>query len=536
MKSAYFSDDLVASSKFGIIISKNGSSEFLTNNDRNIEIERIEEKYKDNTIFYLRVRNASKKPIKINSFVISEFFMSNKGVKEIMENNWLQCSEIGYKKLNYQTKRNMGFLQRDQNPYSFLKEYGYVEGSIISEWFTCLRYKEESLFIGAVTTGDQFSQIYIKNNEVDMFIRITSQYDGITLKPGQVVKSEKIFLKLGKEGLIQTEFAKILSYYMKVKRVLPPIRAMCCSYYWNKNKITEEIINNELDSIQKINEGINFDYIQLDAGYTRYFGDWTDYKERFPNGFSNIVSRIRSLGYEAGIWISPFAINPGTRLHDHHKSWLIKNGHKKHFEGRWTSPFDTLSNEVDLEVLDPTKDEVKDYLRQVLLHFKKEGFRLFKLDFMYPLCLSNNFSKGVTRAQALREGIQLIRSVLGEECLILSGISQLSPLVGLVDYVRTGIDTMNPFVENLPGIKSWVNNFMLKNNIEESKLRLFLNGVVWRADPDCLVFNGHSGLDIELIKEHKKLAKENKMSLWIGDSIAQIDDDHKREIINFLKE
>ena len=82
-----------------------------------------------------------------------------------------------------------------------------------------------------------------------------------------------------------------------------------------------EIINKELDVLENLPERINLDYFQLDAGYAKYFGDWLDYKERFPKGFANIINRIKRLGYKPGIWISPFSINPGTKLHDEHKSW-----------------------------------------------------------------------------------------------------------------------------------------------------------------------------------------------------------------------
>ncbi len=534
IKSAQSIEKAIDGSNFGITISDGEGFKFLNHSEQNIEIERIEEKYNGNKIISLRVRNTSKSPINIYSFVVSDFLISDERPVQIMENNWLQCSEVSYKGLDYHTKRNKGFLQRDQNPYSFLDKYGYVKGSIISEWFTTIRFNNKSLFIGAVTTANQFSQIYIKNGKSNLSIRVTCQYDGLILNPGQVIKSEKIFFKVGEEEGIQKDFAKSLAHYMNVKKVSSPISAMCCSYYWNGNKITDEIVNKELDAIQSLPTKLNLDYIQFDAGYTKYFGDWLDYEERFPDGFVGILSKIKQMGYSAGIWLSPFSINPGTKLHDHHKSWLLHDGYKKHFEGRWTSPFDTLSDYIDLEVLDPTNDEVKKYLKEVLLHFKDLGFTLFKLDFMYPVCLSNSYSKPVTRAQALREGMEYIREILGDECLILSGITQLSSVVGIADYVRTGIDTMNPFVKSLPGLKSWVNNLMLENNIKESNLRLFLNGVVWRADPDCLVFTNNTGLDENLIKKHKQFALENNMSLWIGDSVSQMDDQNSRKMIDFI--
>ena len=513
------------------------SNYYLLPDAKNIEVERIEEKYKLNQIYYLRVRNISNKPIIINSFVVAEFMLPvSIKIKSVLENNWLQCSEISYKNIDESTIKNKTFLQRDQNPYSFKKEYGYIENSIISEWFTSVNLEEENIFLGAVTTKDQFAQIFVKKTEIGTVIRVTCQFDGLTLKPGQVVKSEKIYIGVGEESENKKLFSNALAHFMNIKKIAKPIKAMCCSYYWNANKITEEIINNEINTLENLPQKLKLDYIQLDAGYTEYFGDWLSYKTRFPKGFTEIIKRINSLGYKAGNWISPFSINPGTKLHDHHKSWLIKAEHKKHFEGRWTSPLDNISNITDLEVLDPTNENVREYIKNVLMHFKELGFRLFKIDFLYPVCLSNNYSKPVTRAQALRSGLELIKDTLGDDCEILSGITQLSSVVGIADFVRTGIDSLNPFVSYIPLLNNIINESMFESNLNESSYRSFLNGVVWRADPDILVFRNNLGISNDLIKKQHKFIKENDMSLWIGDNISSLDEKTKSELVQYFND
>lgn len=498
-----------------------------------IEVERIISKEKDNTIFRIRARNDSGSSVKIYSFIVAEFIIPGK-IEKVLEHGWLQCSEVSYKTPDEETVESKVFLQRDQNHFSFKKDYGYIDGSVISEWFTVIKSKEKDVFIGAVTTADMFSQIFVKKEDEGIRVRVTCQYDGLILKPGEVLYSEKIFFGEGKQELLEKQFAESLARHMNVKKVAEPIRAMCNSYYWNGNKISDESINRELDALENLPQKLDLDYFQIDAGYTKYFGDWLDYRERFPNGFEPIVERIKRLGYKPAIWLSPFAISPATKLHDHHASWLLKGDHKKHFEGRWTSPFDALSPDIDLEVLDPTNPEVKKYLTDVLTHFKNLGFTLFKIDFMYPVCLSEKFSKNVTRAQALREGIAHIRKVLGDECLLLTCITQISPLVGLADFVRTGIDSLNPFVCGIPGINRLVNEFMLEKNIRESEMRLFMNGVVWRADPDMLIFRKGTGVDEKTIEEHKNFAKENHMSMWIGDSVAELDDEGRKNLLRFF--
>lgn len=530
-------ENLLSDSQYEVIVKKGSGWELFGPESKKLQIERIVSKEGDNLIFKLRVRNVSKTSFNINSFVISDLFLPKNLIpRKVLEHGWLQCSEVAYKKLNQPTEKNQIFLRRDQNPFSFKEEFGYIPESIISEWFTILDFGADTLLIGAVTIADQFSQIYIKKLDAGVEVKVTSQFDGLMLEPGQVTMSESIIFSFGGKEKVETDFAKSLAKHMGIKKVLPPIKAMCCSYYWHGNKITEESINGELDALENLPEKLNLDYFQLDAGYTRYFGDWLNYEKNFPNGFEDIVNRIRAMGYKPGIWISPFAINSEMKLHSKHKNWFLK-GKKSdnHFEGRASSPIDSLVPDLDLEVYDPTNEEFRKYLREVLLHFKSLGFEFFKIDFMYPVCLTNKYSKPVTRAQALRSGVKLIRDTLGDTP-ILSCISQLSPLVGLVDYVRTGIDTLNPFVCGVPILNKAVNDFMLVKDLKEGENRLFLNGIVWRADPDMLVFRKGTGIDEKKLKKQKQMAKKNKMCLWVGDSVSHLDEAEKSNLIRFFND
>lgn len=524
--------NLIDSSSFGVF-TDSGFEDTLTMPG----LERIKGREGDGFYLQLRLRNPTQNIKQLNSFLVTEIIIPKKiRIGKILEHGWLQCSEVTYKNLSESSKINKIFLQRDQNPSSYIPEYGYIAGSIVSEWFTSVEMNGGMLFVGALTTKDQFTSIYLKDTNEGVVLRVACQLDGIEIKPGMSLVSEKVYFGFGEEGKVKEDFSKCLAKNMNIKSVKPRAKGMCNSYYWNGNKIDELIINNELDAIESLPGRLDLDYFQLDAGYTDFFGDWTDYKKRFPNGFEPVIKRINGLGYKPGIWLSPFAINPATKLHQHHPSWLLRGDHKSHFEGRFTSPFDTLMDVLDLEVLDPTKEEVKNYLSGVFGHFRDLGFKLFKIDFMYPLCLSKKYSKPVTRARALYDGVKHIKDVLGDECSLLTGISQISPIAGLADYVRTGIDTMNPFVCGLPGLNKMVNEFMLEKGIEETKARLFLNGKVWRGDPDCLVFRKDTGLGEKIIKEHKELALKNDLSLWIGDSIAKMDAKTQKDLVQFFRQ
>lgn len=522
-------------SDFGIFVKIGSKVEYLDSQSNLVKISRKAERIKDGRVLRISLQNKSRKIIKVLSSVVVDFKLPHGfRPKEILEHGWLQCSEVKYKSLGNPTKQKRIFFRRDQNSFSFDENYGYLSDSIISEWFTVLRLNSSSLIIGAITTADQFSQIFVRKEGKATRVRVTCQFDGLAIQPGEIVKSEKITFLQGEEEKTLKRFAGLVARAMDVKKPKPPIKAMSCSYYWNGNRVTEEIVDKELNAISAMSEKLNIDYIQIDAGYTRHFGDWLDYGKTFPGGMKKLVSRINRLGYKAGIWLSPFAINPATKLFKKHRSWFLRNGKGKIFDSRFSSPFDSLIPGLDFRAVDPTNEEFRKYLKKILGHFLDQGFKLFKIDFMYPVCLSTRYSIPMTRAQALRSGIKLIRETVGEECYVLSAITPLSPIVGLVDSARMGVDTLSPLVCKLPGIRTVINNRMLESNMQENRLRKFFNGVLWANDPDCLVFREGTGIDERLIEEHKRFAVKNNMSLWTGDSIARMSRESEKKLLKFF--
>ncbi|HRN71225.1 MAG TPA: alpha-galactosidase, partial [Candidatus Woesebacteria bacterium] len=400
-----------------------------------------------------------------------------------------------------------------------LEEYGYLKGSLISEWFSRVSFEKIHLMVGALTTSDQYTVIYLKNDGGLIKVRVVCQFDEVELPVGEKLKTEKVVFMWDKKSCLENQFAKLVSKRMKLKNVVREISGICCAYYAQGNKVNEEYVMNTLYKIdEKKNAGhlVNTDTILIDAGYCE-FGDWLNYKNQFPKGMKYIASEIRSRGFKAGIWIAPIIATINSQLYQTHKNWFIQG-----FEGRKTQPFDFIDS-LSLMILDPTLSEVKDYLGKVYRQYYDWGFRVFKIDFVYPLGFTTDFSKNVTRAQALTGLLDVIKSSVGKDAVFLSAISQLSPLVGYIDFVRTGIDTTSPLSYAFPVFRGVVNNYMLKKNIESFKGRNFLNGKVWNADIDCLVLNQNTGLDKNLIIEQQILMNQSN-SRWVGDDIGKADD------------
>jgi alpha-galactosidase len=52
-------------------------------------------------------------------------------------------------------------------------------------------------------------------------------------------------------------------------------------------------------------------------------GDWYVNEEKFPNGLKPLISYVKSLGMDFGIWVEPEMVNPDSELYRKHPDWVI---------------------------------------------------------------------------------------------------------------------------------------------------------------------------------------------------------------------
>jgi alpha-galactosidase len=491
-------------------------------NHRGLKIELEDKKINKSTrIMRIRVKNIGKEVLHINSFLIGEFEISSNGINKVLENGWGQSSFSGYKPFGGYTKRNLFFLKRDQNPFSFNSHYGYLEKSIVNEWYTQLVSKDHAVVIGAVTVKEQYSQVFLKLVGNKLIVRVTSQFDGLPLKPGKEVYSEKAAIVIGSIKNSLEKFGSLLKELNEVTQISKPPTGLCCAYYHQGNKVNEQYILEQLKAIDRIPWKLGLEYIQIDAGYSLW-GDWLNTKKQFPKGMEFIVREIKKRGMKAGIWIAPFVASPRSKLFKEHNEWFLKDNDGNDFEARFTSPLDFLPS-LQFRVLDVTRPEVQNYLTKVIKQFVDWGFELIKTDFTYPIGFFSNYSKPMTRVQVTRLGFETIRNAAGGgKTHIMSGITQLSPLVGLIDSVRVGFDTINPFVCGIPIVDRLVNHWMLNQNLRNCEARQFLNGKIWINDADCLVCKPNSGLSKQMLDKHFQFISNYGGSRWIGDHLGKL--------------
>jgi len=66
----------------------------------------------------------------------------------------------------------------------------------------------------------------------------------------------------------------------------------------------------------------------------RGLGDWFPNPRKFPDGIGPLVSHVRSLGMQFGIWVEPEMVNPDSDLYRAHPDWVLHFPHRPRTEHR----------------------------------------------------------------------------------------------------------------------------------------------------------------------------------------------------------
>ena len=262
-----------------------------------------------------------------------------------------------------------------------------------------------------------------------------------------------------------------------------------CSWYNLYAAITEENILEHLRGAVAVRdrENLPLRVFQIDDGFTPEMGDWLLVKPQFPRGMKPLLDDIRAAGFTPGLWIGPWMVGNRSRLYREHPDWVVRD--------RLTGdplPVMTFYGEFrwhkrseEYYTLDTTHPDAFDYLRTVFRTWRHEwGCEYFKTDFMhFPTVYGPEravwHTPGLTRVEIWRQVAEMIREEIGDATWLGCGCPLWAP-VGLVDGLRIGRDV---------GVE-WRGSedvHSAESLLRDQATRNFANGILWQADPDCIL-------------------------------------------------
>jgi alpha-galactosidase len=342
-----------------------------------------------------------------------------------------------------------------------------------------------ALLVGQLSTADQFGYLEVQLEKSRASIGFACAASGVPLAPQERLASERVALCLAPPGQSPLEaYGEALGQEMAARVQDMPPRGWC-SWPAFGPKVGEKDILRQIVCLEGSRDRLPLQILQVDDGWERAVGDW-EANERFPHGMRWLAERIREAGFTPGIWLAPVISQPRSRIAREHPEWILRDE-----RGRPVSAgFSSVGFSQGLDVTHP---EVEGYLQQLIAAVVHEwGYSYLKLDFLYGAALpGRRYRPGVTRAQALRRALEIIRTAAGPETILLGCGCPLGPAIGLVDTMRVEQDVTpdwkprlgvaTPLLRGDPSFPATV------NTVRNILTRAWMHRRLWVNDPDPLI-------------------------------------------------
>lgn len=344
-------------------------------------------------------------------------------------------------------------------------------------------HARSALLVGFTAQDRWLGQVYMERKEGAL--AACALLDDLTLEPGDEVVAPPLVVALGRERDILQHYAEAVASEGDARRSFA-VPSGWCSWYYYFTKVSEQAVVENLMALRSQRPTLPLTVVQIDDGYQTAVGDWLSVKETFPHGMGSVAERIRLAGYRPGLWLAPFTVAANSRLAHDHPDWLVhdRNGKPVVSGKNWDTP---------LHGLDTTHPGAREWLRETLATIVQDwGFDYLKLDFLVSAAAhGRRYDARATRAGALRDGLRLIRDIVGEDVFLVGCGCPLLSAVGVVDAMRIGPDSAAhwsarhrgipvPFADGhaLPALEGAIRNTLT---------RAWMQPWLWRDDPDCLL-------------------------------------------------
>jgi len=348
--------------------------------------------------------------------------------------------------------------------------------------------EEKALALGFLTCRDAYGDIRLEVDHVRRkcrLLRARLNYDGIRVEADQTIVGETLWLSFGnKPAELLENWAAVSGRAMRARvPAKPPVG--WCSWYYYFTKVSQKALLDNLEKLAPLRQSMNLDLFQLDDGYQAAIGDWLIPNAKFPDGLAGLPAKIAAAGFMPGIWTAPFLVAKDSVTAREHPDWLLRGAGGKPIRGAY-NPNWSLTRSI--QTLDPTHPGVQEWLENTFRTLRAMGWRFFKIDFLYAASLpANRHDAALSRAGALRVGLEAIRRGAGEDAVILGCGCPCGPAVGLVDIMRIGPDVTPRWTNPMRPLFHDHHCLSTRHAVRNTIQRAFLDRRWWLNDPDCVL-------------------------------------------------
>jgi hypothetical protein len=313
-------------------------------------------------------------------------------------------------------------------------------------------YDKEGLSIGYIDNSSALGNLLIAKTSPDQisFTAESVYAPQLLLKPGTSISSNRFMINIAENPYKALENYAEAMGKINNARTGSVINGWCSWFYTLANVSEDEVLRNVEFASQHL-RSYGLEFIQIDEGYQKWHGEWEG-NDRFPHGMKWLADKIKSYGFKAGLWISPYIISETTQVFKEHPDWLLKHpdGSLKRI-GNWEGEIpDWAKNEYPKRYcLDITHPGAAKWLHDLFDTISNRwGYEMIKIDFMAWSILAPEqyYDRSVSSAQVYRRGLEIMRDGAGANCHILE-CGPGSVTIGLIDSMRIEADINYGFSE-----------------------------------------------------------------------------------------
>jgi len=239
-------------------------------------------------------------------------------------------------------------------------------------------------------------------------------------------------------------------------------------YRWT---ITEEEVLNNANFIRNDNIlGKHIKRITIDDGWQYCYGEW-DANPLFSNGMKKLAEKLTEMGFEPGLWLAPTIFEPHSRIAQVQSEMLALGK-----SGLPCLGYSCMERKGFL--LDPTRDDSREWLYKLFAKYVNYGYKFFKLDFLAQTLNAVKFyDSSVGRGEIIRKILEPIREATEGKAILLGCNYTFEAGDELVDSVRVSGDIH----------ADWN---CIKHNSPSIAARFWTQNVLWDNDPDFALVRG----------------------------------------------
>ena len=320
-------------------------------------------------------------------------------------------------------------------------------------------------------------------------------------------------------GLLNESMAKLAANFVRRRTKNTGIIGWC-SWYYYYTKITEDIILDNLSSLAR--SELKIDLFQIDDGWQRAIGDWTESNEKFPAGMKYLAGEIRRAGMRPGIWLAPFLVQKNSQLMRSHPDVVLRDAKGQPVKATYNPNWGGWAY-----CLDVTHPRYREWLGDTIRVLVKQwGYEYLKLDFLFTAGYRGRvYNDTTTAAGRLREILAFIRKAAGRDVFLLGCGSPLWPAVGQVDAMRISVDVNHIWSGD------WMSWLLRDRNYPNARgalintlTRSYMHNRFWINDPDCLMVRGrNTKLSVEQIYLRASVMALSGGMLLLSDDLTHLE-------------